>query len=344
MLTIPDLQSNPTFDAQSVSDATDLAALVAGQDGTGVVSGCAVSPHTGTDMEVSVAAGTVMVGSTSYTVSATNLTIGAASSGDRRDIVVYTVGTRLQVVAGTPCGVAGWSRTSIPASLGPVKPVIPANSVLLAEVYVAATTTAIASGNIVDKTVQTGTYVPIGTIGVPTSDTLAETISRIIAGTNSESFPVAGGPLGGAVYLYEGQVVGHLAWCNGATAAVTPTDQWLGLCDASGNLLAVTADQTTTPINSYTPYSWPVAEVESGAASSFTVPTTGWYYIVLSVTASTEPTPLGVSPLIALMGFGTPYPCVYTGSALNAPPSLPDSLPLYAVNRSIWLAALTLRP
>ena len=39
----------------------------------------------------------------------------------------------------------------------PVKPAIPANNLLLGEVYVASTTTTVASGNIIDKTTVTST-------------------------------------------------------------------------------------------------------------------------------------------------------------------------------------------
>ena len=62
--------------------------------------------------------------------------------------MINNAGT-VSVVAGTPCTVAGWSRTS--TALPPVKPAIPANSIVLAEVYVANTTTTVASGNIIDK-------------------------------------------------------------------------------------------------------------------------------------------------------------------------------------------------
>jgi|HubBroStandDraft_1064217.scaffolds.fasta_scaffold137627_2 hypothetical protein len=58
---------------------------------------------------------------------------------------------RCVVTPHTPCGVAGWTRYSPPFT-APVKPAIPSGSVLLAEVYVASTTTAIAVGNIIDKT------------------------------------------------------------------------------------------------------------------------------------------------------------------------------------------------
>ncbi len=147
-LVIPNYQSITSgFYGQSIADSTDYAALAAAADDTGVVAGCTVTQDTGADMKVAVAAGTVKFQGTQYTVAATGgspLTVGAASAGgDRRDIVVYTVGTGLQVIAGAASGVGNY----------PVKPAIPASSVLLGEVYVGEATTAITTAtNIVDKT------------------------------------------------------------------------------------------------------------------------------------------------------------------------------------------------
>lgn len=150
-LTLPNLQSSPTFDGQTIDDATDLAALSAQAGGQGVYVGCGVTPHTGSDMNVTVAAGAVVINGAIVSVSAvSSLAVGAASSYDRRDIVTVNSSGTVSVTAGTPCGTAGWTRST--NALGPVKPAIPSNSVLLAEVYVASTTTAIASGNILDKT------------------------------------------------------------------------------------------------------------------------------------------------------------------------------------------------
>lgn len=153
-LTIPDIQSSPTFDGQSVPDATDFAALQGTDDGNGVISGCQVSAQSSPNMTVQVAAGTVLVNGQKVTVSAvSSLTIGAASSYDRKDIVTVNSSGTVSVTAGSPCTTAGWTRST--NALPPVKPAIPSNSVLLGEVYVASTTTSIASGNIVDKTALT---------------------------------------------------------------------------------------------------------------------------------------------------------------------------------------------
>lgn len=149
--TLPNIETSPTFDAQSVVDSTDESCIVAANNGTGVISGCGVVAQGTPNMTVQVGSGTVRVAGAPVGVSSVgSLTIGAASATDRKDIVVVNNAGTVSVVAGTACGTAGWTRSS--AGLPPVKPAIPANSVLLAEVYVASTTTSIPNANIVDKT------------------------------------------------------------------------------------------------------------------------------------------------------------------------------------------------
>lgn len=157
-LLVPNIEASPTFDAQAIPDATDLAAQIAATAPveTGVVSGCAVSPQSSPNMTVKVAAGTIIVNGTQVAVTAvSSLSIAAADATDRRDIVVVNNAGTVSVVTGTDCGTAGWSRTTpnpLTTNPPPVKPSIPANSVMLAEVYVASSTTSIAAGNLIDKT------------------------------------------------------------------------------------------------------------------------------------------------------------------------------------------------
>lgn len=142
--TIPDVQEAP-YPQLAALDQTDIDALIAGQANTGVTSGCAVTAQGTPDMTVAVAAGWVIVDNKEVAVTAGNLTIGAAhASLGRRDIVVADNAGTKAIVAGT-------------ASAEPVKPAIPANSVLIAEVFVPATDTDIDSDQIVDKRVIVGT-------------------------------------------------------------------------------------------------------------------------------------------------------------------------------------------
>jgi len=158
---IPNVQDSPAFIAMAERDRTDDFAARCDSLGSGVVSGMAVTQDTGSDMKVAVAAGSVMVAGTSYAYGGTGgspLTVAAASAGDRRDVVVYRVGTGVTVLTGTvPTGLTGaWTVGSYP-TLPPVKPdIVEATDVVLAEVYVAGsggtpTTVITTATNLVDK-------------------------------------------------------------------------------------------------------------------------------------------------------------------------------------------------
>jgi hypothetical protein len=147
----PQAEDSPAFAAQACVNATDLAAMLAASTGNGWVSGCAVTPrNSGVDLNVAVAAGSVVVGGANVTVAAAaNVAVGAASSTDRRDIITVNASGVVSSTAGTPCTVAGWTPGS--NVLPPVKPAIPASSALLAEVYVPGTATSITADNITAK-------------------------------------------------------------------------------------------------------------------------------------------------------------------------------------------------
>ena len=133
-------------DNQSEIDKVDIDILVAGLAGDGVVSGCAVTAQGVPDMTVAVAAGTVRIGGIEVTVTGGNVTIGAADATNPRfDLVVVNNAGTKSVVAGTAAAEGG--------TPGPVFPAIPANSDVLAAVYVPAADTAIGSTQITDKRV-----------------------------------------------------------------------------------------------------------------------------------------------------------------------------------------------
>ena len=162
MLTVPNIQQlgsgSVGFAGQCIGDDTDDWARQAAFDGTGVISGCQVTAQSSPNMTVQVAAGSVVVAGVVYAVGATSsLAIGAATaSGDRRDAVVYTVGTGVQVIASAASVASTLNPTVKPSPPGGASPAIPANSVLLGEVYVAQATVSVASTNITDKTANVG--------------------------------------------------------------------------------------------------------------------------------------------------------------------------------------------
>ena len=145
--TIPneqDLASDLAF--LSAPDKTDIAALVAAFDRTGVITGCDVTQKAGgANMSVDVASGKVAVKGVEIEVVAANVAIGNGHATlPRRDIVVVSNAGVISVVAGA-------------AEADPEKPAIPANSVLLAEVAVkAAEATSITTDEIKSKALNLG--------------------------------------------------------------------------------------------------------------------------------------------------------------------------------------------
>lgn len=138
--TIPNV-SVAGFTDQAEPDSVDIDVLTAGLAFSGVISGCAVTPQGSPDMTVAVAAGTVMVLGVPAAVTGGNVTITTAhASLPRKDIVVVNNSGTKSVTAGT-------------AAAQPLKPAIPANSIVIAEVYVPANDTTIAANQITDKRV-----------------------------------------------------------------------------------------------------------------------------------------------------------------------------------------------
>ena len=132
-----------TYATQARPDKVDFDIIAAAHSGTAVYSGCAVTPHnSGVDLNVAVAAGTVMIAGASVAVAAAaNVTVTAANGANpRRDLVVVNNAGTVSVTAGV-------------AAVVPCLPNVPANSVALAAVEVPAAATSITAANLTDKRV-----------------------------------------------------------------------------------------------------------------------------------------------------------------------------------------------
>lgn len=161
-MNFPSYTSPTNYPAQSVLDSTDYSAIAAGSQNNGVLSGCTVSPPT-SGMVVSVTAGFVAYNGIRYAVPSTTFTITAASSGDRRDAIYVNLSDlnlsnagapAFTYAAGTASTVSGWAFTTTTAP--PIKPTLPTNGILVAEIYVRGSasttpTTNITSSEILDK-------------------------------------------------------------------------------------------------------------------------------------------------------------------------------------------------
>lgn len=154
---LPTYADKPAHPAQAVLDNTDLIAISLGSSGTGVVSGCLVSPQSVPLMTVHVASGQIAINGVVYSISAQDININSATTGDRRDIIYAWLsgGTiAFGYLEGTTSVGSNWQYGDTPTP--PLKPTAPANAALLAEIYViggAIHTTAITSDEIVDKRV-----------------------------------------------------------------------------------------------------------------------------------------------------------------------------------------------
>jgi Repeat of unknown function (DUF5907) len=137
---------------------------------------------------------------------------------------------------------------------------------------------------------------------------LRETYSRAASSGENGSVLTSGQGRGTAIVLFAGDVINSITCYSGTTAAGTPTNQWFALTDSSFNTLRVTSDDTTT--------AWAASAPKTlNLSSSYTVPTTGVYYVVCVVVATTVPTviraytpttatPSYIGALTPMVGFG----------------------------------------
>ncbi|GAA1977386.1 hypothetical protein [Kitasatospora viridis] len=92
------------------------------------------------------------------------------------------------------------------------------------------------------------------------------------------------------IYLRKGDVVSNLTFRSGATAAVTPTNQWAALYSSAATpvLLGQSADATTT--------AWGATTNRTFALGApVTITADGVYWVALMVKAATVPSLVGVS-------------------------------------------------
>ena len=130
--------------------------------------------------------------------------------------------------------------------------------------------------------------------GSPTNTTFAETVPRINA-VSDVAIAATGVELSVGIPLNFGDKVTNLTFVTGATAAGTPTAGYICLRDASGALLAQSADFGSTARAANTAFT-----VALATAQLITTP--GLYYVGISFTAGTVPTLRGVSLANAVLG------------------------------------------
>jgi hypothetical protein len=251
--TIPN-QGTASFITQAAPDATDIAALAAAPALTGVISGCGVTAN-GSTLVLTVAAGTARAAGRLVTVAGGTVTITTAdATNPRRDIVTVNTSGTLAITAGTPAAVT--------SSTGPVKPAIPASSVLLAEVYVPATGTAALSTWLVDKGMAINDpevenvlwYGAKGDTRIVTDAAITSGLTSLTSATaaftaadTGKSVTVAGAGAGGAQLVTTVTFVNATTVTTGVSAGTTVTNAWcsVGTNDAAALQAWITACDTT---------------------------------------------------------------------------------------------------
>jgi microcystin-dependent protein len=139
MFEIPN-EANAFNQNQAEPDRVDIDILVAGIGGAGVVSGCLVTALASAGLAVRVENGVARIGGVSVTVTGDDLILQDAGSEPRFDLIIAQDDGSVDVVEGS-------------ADVEPVFPVLPADAVALAAVYIPAGVTETLDDYIVDKRV-----------------------------------------------------------------------------------------------------------------------------------------------------------------------------------------------
>jgi hypothetical protein len=131
--------ADTTFPEQARLYSADLQMLTQTASLTGTKSGCAVTPQGSPNMTVAVAAGEIYWLNSVVTVTAGNVTITTAHTTQPRiDLICVNSSGTKSAAAGTPAAI-------------PTSPAIPANSVVIAQVFVPANDTTIGATQIKDR-------------------------------------------------------------------------------------------------------------------------------------------------------------------------------------------------
>lgn len=147
----------------------------------------------------------------------------------------------------------------------------------------------------------------------------------------------------GMYWLPEGLVISELTFYSNATGGITgPQNQWVVICNAAKEKLAISADLTTTPWANGSPQTFVMAASASDSTPTpYTIPESGWYRIGLMCKSS------GTALSLITHSLGTSIlsaiPPVLAGSAntgLTTPATCPSTLGTITANsqQPWWVA------
>lgn len=155
---------------------------------------------------------------------------------------------------------------------------------------------------------------PAANLGI--TGTLAESIPRELCPEVNTTAPASGTLAMQAIYLKAGTLVSNITLASATTAANAPTNYFFALYDSNRNLLAQSANQTSS--------AWAANTVKTLAMSTpYRVPVSGLYYIGYFMTATTVPTLKGGTARTGGQLAGT-APIIYGSSSTGLTTALPN--------------------
>ena len=147
---------------------------------------------------------------------------------------------------------------------------------------------------------------------VPRNGITSSTIAKATSGTLVMS----------AIQLPINATISNFNILFGTTGDAGPSNQWMALYDNQRNLLAISADGTSTAVTASTVVTYPVATLASGAGTSYVTPYSGLYYLGFALVTANAPTFTGVVGS-AIANALAPISCGTSTASLTTPSTFP---------------------
>lgn len=167
-----------------------------------------------------------------------------------------------------------------------------------------------------------------GSLALP-SGALAATFPRGAAATAGQAAWTSGTLHLTAIDLMAGQVITSIGFRTGATGATAPTHQFFGIADVNRAVQRWTNDDTTT--------AWAATTNKVlNLTSTYTVPTTGMYYLAALVTVTTTmPQPVCFTGNTNIASITPITQGSTSDTGLTTPPTLPFTAGAITVNANV---------
>jgi hypothetical protein len=123
---------------------------------------------------------------------------------------------------------------------------------------------------------------------------VGETVPRFQITSSTIAKATSGTLVMSAIQLPINATISNFNILFGTTGDAGPTNQWMALYDNQRNLLAISADQTSTAITASTVVTYAVATLASGAGTTYVTPYSGLYYVGFLLATANAPTFTGV--------------------------------------------------